>query len=158
MCSTPYGDNAIWTGRVGRLLLFVYCAQRLTATMRFGPGRDLPMPAHRAQVLNALRRQCDLDHSLRAAAPRESQSAQRLTATMRFGRATRPHSPTAKDGCSTPYGDNAIWTRYVLQPLANPKVLNALRRQCDLDRLTARVQEGDGGVLNALRRQCDLDS
>ena len=133
LCSTPYGDNAIWTLEDGAIDAFlgevlnalrrqcdldiprahnrVLCsvgAQRLTATMRFGLGapgtwKDLLF------VLNALRRQCDLDQ-LSNEALVNLLSAQRLTATMRFGPVHRALGRIPELLCSTPYGDNAIWT------------------------------------------------
>ena len=133
-CSTPYGDNAIWTQRRRRARAALLCAQRLTATMRFG-RLDLGQLLLFHYVLNALRRQCDLDGaghpgrlfvlrmcstpygdnaiwtiSDNAVQLEVSASAQRLTATMRFGRDKFDRIQLSHLACSTPYGDNAIWT------------------------------------------------
>ena len=76
--------------------------------MRFG----LPYPkegTHEERVLNALRRQCDLDYFDTTGCV-AGFCAQRLTATMRFGRGFRVDFSLISIECSTPYGDNAIWT------------------------------------------------
>ena len=103
--------------------------------MRFGPTEWARRLTDVQWVLNALRRQCDLDVEAHDFAVKQ------------------------RSVCSTPYGDNAIWTSLAAALSQSRWVLNALRRQCDLDTLLGHLPgHGLVLVLNALRRQCDLDT
>ena len=181
-CSTPYGDNAIWTWRPRS----ADARGGQTCSTPYGDNAIwTPCSAHRyssSAVLNALRRQCDLDLSSSGPWPTPASRAQRLTATMRFG-PDWLYGSASEPRCSTPYGDNAIWTsnRAIAQSVrasaqrltatmrfgrprhcprfrSPRRVLNALRRQCDLDVSRRPLRVVVACVLNALRRQCDLDS
>ena len=115
-CSTPYGDNAIWTRDTTALRFVQAVLNALRRQCDLDPWTSLRFHVG-CFVLNALRRQCDLDACSHRYGQQPVRCAQRLTATMRFGLGSMLSIPTLETACSTPYGDNAIWTLLADSPI-----------------------------------------
>ena len=156
-CSTPFGDGAMWT--------------------RVGCSRS---PRYR-DVLNAFWRRGDVDSSFGQGSLLALGGAQRLLATGRCGRSSSWLPAPERGGCSTPFGDGAMWTArnssprkaaFCAQrllatgrcgraletiPASVHEVLNAFWRRGDVDLLSIARLLGREGVLNAFWRRGDVD-
>ena len=140
------------------------CAQRLTASMECspsGPGEG----SHPGVVLNALRRQWNVHRRPGAPGCRGSR-AQRLTASMECSlNGGRGISGLIR--CSTPYGVNGMFTLEIpVEGLDHAQVLNALRRQWNVHRITMELSSenvrcstpyGVNGMFTPFLRPCTPD-